>query len=84
MYVKKNLAKKIKQGKIMENQMGGGESLNDKLWKIKELADYLMVSEKWVENKIHDGKITAIHLDGIRRIAQDEVDRISKNGFLKG
>ena len=48
--------------------------------KIKEVAEVLKVSEKWVYEKIREGKIKSVNLGGNIRISEDELNRIKTEG----
>ena len=50
------------------------------MYKLSEAAIILHVSESWIDKKIREGKIKAVWLGGVRRIAESEIERITKEG----
>jgi excisionase family DNA binding protein len=48
--------------------------------KLKEAAEILNVSESWLDKKIREGLISVIWLGGVRRISDEELERIQREG----
>lgn len=53
----------------------------EKLYKIKEVREYLRVSQRWLEDMIKDGKISIVKLGGVRRIKESELKRLVQHGI---
>lgn len=51
------------------------------MYKIKEVAKILKVSEKWLYEKIREGKIKPVNLGGNIRVSEDELNRIKTEGI---
>jgi excisionase family DNA binding protein len=46
----------------------------DRPWTISEVADYLQVSERTVENRIEDSGLPVTRIGGLRRFLRSDVD----------
>lgn len=49
--------------------------------KVKDVAAELDVSESWMEKMIKLGLINVIWLGGVRRIPEEEIERIKREGI---
>lgn len=47
---------------------------------IQDIMDELQVGKSWVEQRIKEGKIKIIWFGGIRRISNEEFERIKNEG----
>ena len=50
------------------------------MYKLAEAAKELNVSESWLDKKIREGKVAVVWLGGVRRITEDEIERIKIDG----
>lgn len=49
--------------------------------KIKEAAEELKVSVSWLDKMIREDRINVVWLGGVRRITDDEIERIKTEGI---
>jgi len=50
------------------------------MYKVKELAEKLNVSESWINKKIKEDKIKVVWFGGVRRVTETELERIKTLG----
>ncbi len=50
------------------------------MMRLREAAKALDVSISWLDKMVREGKIEVIWLGGVRRISEDEIDRIENEG----
>lgn len=48
--------------------------------KLHEVADELGVSWSWLDKQVRAGKVKCVWLGGVRRIREEEVERIRREG----
>ena len=61
--------------------MRQAESRGDIMWTIKELADYFKLDYTTVYDRVIAKKINAVKVGVQWRIAEEEVERLKKEGF---